>query len=86
VHAGVIRREDLAKMRLSLNERGLLRLQGRWHDFPSTGEGRVPLAGAVLDGRVVVGNAPNRESHDEASVPGAGQTPVFYAGTGGCVE
>lgn len=52
VHAGVIRREDLAKMRLSLNERGLLRLQGRWHDFPSTGEGRVPdghLYGGDLD-------------------------------------
>lgn len=42
VHAGVIRREDFAKMRLSLNEQGLLRLQGRWHDFPSTGAGRVP--------------------------------------------
>ncbi len=52
VHAGVIRREDFAKMRLSLNERGLLRLQGRWHDFPSTGEGRVPeghLYGGDLD-------------------------------------
>ena len=42
IHASVIRREDFAKMRLSLNERGQLRLQGRWHDFPSTGEGRVP--------------------------------------------
>lgn len=52
IHAGVIRREDLAKMRLSLNERGQLRLQGRWHDFPSTGEGRVPdghLYGGDLD-------------------------------------
>ena len=52
VHAGVIRREDFAKMRLSLNERGLLRLQGRWHDFPSTGAGRVPeghLYGGDLD-------------------------------------
>ncbi|MDP2270791.1 MAG: DNA mismatch repair protein MutS [Archangium sp.] len=52
IHAGVIRREDFAKMRLSLNERGLLRLQGRWHDFPSTGEGRVPdghLYGGDLD-------------------------------------
>lgn len=52
IHAGVIRREDLAKMRLSLNERGLLRLQGRWHDFPSTGEGRIPeghLYGGDLD-------------------------------------
>ena len=42
VHAGVIRREDFARVRLALNERGLLRLQGRWHDFPSTGTGRVP--------------------------------------------
>lgn len=42
IHAGVIRREDFSKVRLSLNERGLLRLQGRWHDFPSTGAGRVP--------------------------------------------
>ena len=52
IHAGVIRREDFAKMRLSLNERGLLRLQGRWHDFQSTGEGRVPdghLYGGDLD-------------------------------------
>lgn len=42
VHARIIRQEEVAKMRLSLNERGLLRLQGRWHDFPSTGIGRVP--------------------------------------------
>jgi hypothetical protein len=52
IHAGVLRREDLAKIRLNLNERGLLRLQGRWHDFPSTGEGRVPeghLYGGDLD-------------------------------------
>lgn len=52
IHAGVLRREDFAKMRLSLNERGILRLQGRWHDFPSTGEGRVPeghLYGGDLD-------------------------------------
>ena len=41
VHARVIRREDLAKIKLSLNERGLQRLDGKWHDFPSTGMGRV---------------------------------------------
>ena len=42
VHAGVIRREEFAKVRLSLNERGVLRLDGKWHDFPSTGAGLVP--------------------------------------------
>ncbi len=42
VHAGVIRREDFAKVRLSLNQRGVARLDGAWHDFPSTGAGRAP--------------------------------------------
>jgi|APLak6261679142_1056127.scaffolds.fasta_scaffold00054_2 hypothetical protein len=42
VHAGVIRREEFGKVKLSLNERGLQRLDGKWHDFPSTGAGRVP--------------------------------------------
>ena len=42
VHAGVIRREAFGKVKRQLNERGLQRLAGTWHDFPSTGTGRVP--------------------------------------------
>lgn len=42
IHARVIRAEEFAKVRLSLNERGLARLDGRWHDFPATGAGRAP--------------------------------------------
>lgn len=52
VHAGVIRREDFARVKLTLNERGLKRLDGKWRDFPSTGTGRVPeghLYGGDLD-------------------------------------
>ncbi len=52
IHAGVIRREDFARVKLTLNERGLKRLDGAWHDFPSTGAGRVPdghLYGGDLD-------------------------------------
>ncbi|MFZ5445008.1 MAG: MutS-related protein [Myxococcota bacterium] len=41
VHARVIRREEFAQLFLSLNERGVARLDGRWHDFPSTGAGKV---------------------------------------------
>lgn len=52
VHAGVIRREDFARVKLALNERGLKRLDAKWRDFPSTGTGRVPdghLYGGDLD-------------------------------------
>jgi len=52
VHAKVIRREDFGKVKLSLNERGLQRLDGQWRGFPSVGTGRVPeghLYGGDLD-------------------------------------
>lgn len=42
VHAGVIRREDFGKVKKSLNERGLQRLNDQWRSFPSTGAGKVP--------------------------------------------
>jgi ABC-type multidrug transport system fused ATPase/permease subunit len=42
VHARVIRNEDFAKVKLALNQRGVARLDGKWHDFPSTGEGKLP--------------------------------------------
>jgi hypothetical protein len=38
VHAGVLRDEERQKVRLRLNERGLLRLDGAWREFPGTGE------------------------------------------------
>jgi MutS domain V len=38
VHARVLRGEERAKVRASLNERGIARLEGRWHDFPEKGE------------------------------------------------
>jgi ABC-type multidrug transport system fused ATPase/permease subunit len=41
IHAKIIRREDFARARLHLNERGLMRLDGRWHQFSSTGVGRL---------------------------------------------
>lgn len=52
IHAGVIRREEFARVKLQLNERGLKRLDGAWHDFPSTGAGKIPdghLYGGDLD-------------------------------------
>ncbi|MFT3707918.1 MAG: DNA mismatch repair protein MutS [Archangium sp.] len=42
VHARVIRNEDFAKVKLALNQRGVARLDGKWHEFPSTGEGKLP--------------------------------------------
>ncbi|MFO0600082.1 MAG: DNA mismatch repair protein MutS [Myxococcaceae bacterium] len=42
VHARVIHDEAFSKVKLSLNERGLARLDGEWHAFPSTGEGKLP--------------------------------------------
>jgi hypothetical protein len=38
VHDRVVRREERARMRLSLNERGLARLDGGWHKFPERGD------------------------------------------------
>jgi hypothetical protein len=38
VHSGILRLEERAKARASLNGRGIARLQGRWHDFPEKGE------------------------------------------------
>lgn len=52
VHAGVIRREAFGKVKRTLNERGLQRLSGAWHDFASTGAGKAPeghLYAADLD-------------------------------------
>lgn len=52
VHARVLREEEFSRVKLGLNERGLKRLAGQWHDFPSTGEGKVPdghLYGGDLD-------------------------------------
>lgn len=42
VHAGVLRREEFARVKLALNERGLKRLDAAWRDFPSTDAGRIP--------------------------------------------
>ncbi len=42
VHARVLREEEFSRVKLSLNHRGLQRLDGKWHDFPSTGEGKIP--------------------------------------------
>jgi MutS domain V len=52
VHAGVIHVEDRTKVVLSLNERGVARLDDRWHDFPQTGSDALPdghLYAADLD-------------------------------------
>jgi hypothetical protein len=38
VHSGVIREEERAKVRTSLNARGLARLEGRWRAFAEKGE------------------------------------------------
>ncbi len=38
IHNGVIAREDRAKLRVRLNERGLARLSEGWHAFPERGE------------------------------------------------
>jgi hypothetical protein len=44
VHARVIGQEAREKVRKSLNERGLKRLSGQWHDFPETGAALMPEA------------------------------------------
>ncbi len=52
VHAGVIHIEDRTKVVLSLNQRGVARLDDRWHDFPHTGAEALPeghLYAADLD-------------------------------------
>ncbi|MEW5737439.1 MAG: DNA mismatch repair protein MutS [Myxococcota bacterium] len=52
VHARVLRSEAMAKVLLSLNQRGLARLDGKWHDFPERGSELLPdghLYGADLD-------------------------------------
>lgn len=52
VHARVLRDEAMARVLLALNERGLARLDGRWHAFPQTGAELLPeghLYGADLD-------------------------------------
>ena len=38
LHSGVIRAEERAKVRASLNARGRARLEGGWHGFPEKGE------------------------------------------------
>lgn len=38
LHAGVIRAEERAKVRASLNARGMARLRGEWHGFPEKGD------------------------------------------------
>lgn len=37
-HHRVLAREERAKLRVSLNERGVARVTGKWHDFPEKGE------------------------------------------------
>lgn len=52
VHARVLRDEAKARVLQSLNERGLARLDGKWHAFPQTGADLLPeghLYGADLD-------------------------------------
>jgi hypothetical protein len=38
VHGRVITAEERARVRAALNDRGLSRLDGKWHDFPEKGE------------------------------------------------
>lgn len=42
IHAKVIRAEDYTRVRLGLNERGLLRLDGKWNEFPQSGAKLLP--------------------------------------------
>jgi ABC-type multidrug transport system fused ATPase/permease subunit len=41
-HGGVLRLEERTRVGLELNERGLRRLAGAWHDFPHTGARHLP--------------------------------------------
>jgi hypothetical protein len=38
IHSGILRDEDRWRVLLGLNERGLARLEGRWHDFADQGQ------------------------------------------------
>lgn len=42
VHSHVLRDEEHARVRLTLNRRGLARLDGQWHDFPDQGLHLLP--------------------------------------------
>lgn len=71
VHAGVLRREEFARVKRSLNERGLKRLDGAWHEFES--RGAVPEGHVYGDDLNIAGQGSLFQRLDETSTVAGAQ-------------
>jgi len=71
VHAGVLRREEFARVKLLLNERGLKRLEGAWLSFESLGH--VPEGHVYGDDLNIAGQGSLFQRLDETSTAAGAQ-------------
>lgn len=86
VHARVIREEQRSRVLLSLNERGLARLDGGWHEFAQTGAALLPEGHLYAHDLDVVGQGSLFQRLDETGTRSGEQQLAAWLGAAGTVD